>query len=81
MEKIYIVLKTEKWDGETWDCVFGAYRNEEDAEKRVREEADKVRPDWEDDMISEDGVTFSAWRDEDYDQYHCEIYIEETELI
>lgn len=81
MEKIYVVIKNEKWDGETWDSVLGAYWNEDDAKARVKEVADNVRADWVNESVEETSRSFSAWRDGEYDQYHCDIYIEKTELI
>lgn len=80
-EKIYVVIKDERWDGETWDRVLGAYWNEDDAVARVKEEADKVRPDWVNESVEETERSFYAWRDGEYDLYHCEIYVEQTELI
>lgn len=81
MEKIYVVLKTEVWDGENWDRVLGAYWNEDDAVARVKEVANNVRPDWADESVEETERSFSAWRDGEYSLYHCDIYIEQTELI
>lgn len=79
--RIYIVIKNEIWDGENWDTIDGAFRREEDAKAQVREIRDRVFDDWSDETIEEDSdKAFHAYRDEEYNNYHVSIYIEQTEL-
>lgn len=81
MEIIYVVLKQEKWDGETWDSDFGAFRTREDARKQLKKVRDDVFPEWEDETIDEDSEDgFYAFRDGFYDQFHINLYIVKMRL-
>ena len=80
-EKVWVVLKNEVWDGETWDMVIGAYRNESDAELALQYEKDNIFNDWKDEVIDEDSVkSFYAYRDGEYSQFHVNLYMEHVEL-
>ena len=69
--KIWIVLKNEVWDGETWDRVIGADHNESDAELALQAERDKLYEEWNDETIDEDSVKgFYAYREGEFLYYH-----------
>lgn len=81
MEKVFIVIKDEVWDGEDWGEVLGAYRKWEDAVARVKIARDHLYEDWKDDIDTDTAQEFCAFREGDYVFFHCLIRIEETELI
>ena len=81
IEKVWVVLKNEVWDGETWDNIVGVYRNEADAERALQNVKDEIYKDWKDQLIDEDSVkSFYAYRDGEYDQFHVNLYMEHVEL-
>lgn len=79
--KVYIVVKNEIWDGETWDRVCGARYNKEDAQALLKDERAEIYDDWKDEEIDEDSENgFYAYRDGFYSEFHVNLYIEETEI-
>ena len=79
--KIHLVHHKEFWDGENCSEPTIAFNNEEDAIAEVKRIADNVRSDWANECFEETDHSFSAWRDGEYNEYHCDIYIQHTELL
>ena len=78
--KIHIVYHKEVWDGESNNEKPVAFKREEDALKLAKQIADNVRADWANECVEETDTSFSAWRDGEYDNYHCEVYVSELIL-
>lgn len=79
--KVWVVLKNEVWDGETWDECLGVFYNESDAELALQKVKDNIRKEWEDETIDEDTPkTFFAYREGEYMEYHIALYMEHIEL-
>ena len=79
---VYVVHRSEVWDGDESTEVYGVYRKKKDAYARLKQERDRVFPDWKDEKIIDDKEDiFLAYREGEYSLYHCEISIAEAELL
>ena len=80
-QKIYLVHHNEAWDGENCYDPTMAFKNEDDALAEIKWIANQVRADWANECVEETDHSFHAWREGEYDKYHCEIFIQYTELL
>jgi len=80
-QKIYLVHHNEVWDGEDFSEPTMAFKNEDDAIAEVEQIAANVSADWANECVAITDHSFSTWRDGEYNDYHCEIYIQCTELL
>ena len=80
-DKVFLVICEIVWDGEPDGAEIWAYANEDDAKDKVLSLANEVRPDWVNECVNEDEYQFHAWRDGESSYYHCDIYIDEKEVL
>lgn len=79
--KIYIVHFDYALDWEDGHDTLGAYRKREDALAKLKEKADDIRGEWEEDEIEEDTETrFNAFWKGEYSVNHHTLWVEEVEL-
>lgn len=76
---IYLVHHEQVLDGATDNETF-AYKKEEDALKIAKQLIDTIRADWANECVEENDDAFSAWREGQYNEFHCEVYVQPTIL-
>lgn len=80
MEKIYIVYHKSMWDGENYSDTPMGFKKEKDALSYFNKKVQNERADWANECVEETERSFSAWREGEYNDYHCEIYVSEMIL-
>ena len=80
-DKVFLVICDYVWDGEVDNTEIWVYANEDDAKAKVKYEADCDRHNWVNECVEEDDYQFHAWRDGESSYYHCDIYIDEKEVL
>lgn len=88
MEKVYVIVKVDVFDGEEEVTIIGTYTDKDEAQKKFNSEVKKekdVNPNWYkgsaafDDFIDTD-TEFCCWEDGYFCQNHTTIILEEQNV-